>query len=105
VPTDPVASLISDVDALVAHLEWVNERWWAQRFRLARTDLANRDAHGINRILGAYGGMGSFNDLVIHPRNGHTIDPGQINLANETLNALRAGIYGKAAEVRHQQRG
>lgn len=99
-PDASVAKLIADVDALVACLDSVGERGWSQHFRRARVDLANGDSYGLERILAAYGGMGSFNDLVICPHSGHTFDSDQISAVNEKIHALGGRIRSQATELR-----
>lgn len=100
--SDPVRSLAADLDALIALLEHVDEQHWAGWFRAARAEIMNRDAHGLTRILRAYGGMGSFNDLLIHPQNGHTVRSAEVGQASEQLDALRVRIRDTAELLRKQ---
>lgn len=51
------------------------------------------DAHGLRRVRGAFGGMGSFNDLVLHPMNGHRIAPDEVSALNERLDVLRGRLH------------
>lgn len=102
--SDPVRSLTADLDALIALLERVDEQHWAGWFRAARLEITNRDAHGLTRIRRAYGGMGSFNDLLIHPQNGHTVSSAEAGQANEQLDALRTRIHDTAELLREQSR-
>ncbi|MBI6853985.1 hypothetical protein YA0002_14515 [Pseudomonas cichorii] len=57
--------LISLLDELIAVLESDGEEHWSQWMRDARSQLANSDPSGIAKLRSAYGGMGSFNDLVL----------------------------------------
>ena len=54
---------------------------------------------GIDHYKGAFGGMGSINDLVLHPINGHTIKETEINSANEKLKVYFSTIGQLAEEV------
>ncbi|WP_236790627.1 DUF4911 domain-containing protein [Amycolatopsis sp. GM8] len=101
--SDSIGGLNADLDSLLVLLDDADEQHWSRWFRAARRDLSNRDAYGLRRILQAYGGMGSFNDLVIHPRNGHTISPDEARQVNERLDTLRTQIYRVAHQLRREQ--
>ena len=60
--------LISTLDSLIEMLIGQNEMHWAKWMDDARKEIKNSDLHGIERILSAYGGMGSINDIS-HPKN------------------------------------
>ncbi|GFM86828.1 hypothetical protein PSCICO_22270 [Pseudomonas cichorii] len=57
--------LISVLDELIALLESDGEEHWSQWMRDARARLADSDLSGITKLRSAYGGMGSFNDLML----------------------------------------
>ena len=103
VASDLIGGLTADLDSLLVLLHDADEQHWSRWFRAARRHVNNRDAFGLERILQAYGGMGSFNDLVIHPQNGHTISPDEIGEVNERLETLRTRIYGAAHQLRREQ--
>jgi hypothetical protein len=46
--------------------------------------------------------MGSFNDLVLHPTNGHDLGESEIDVSNERLARLRSSIYRTAHELRRE---
>jgi hypothetical protein len=69
------------------------------------SELAAHDAHGLDRLLSAYGGMGSFNDLVITPLNGHNVSAGDVDRVNRELSRLRSEMYDDAAALRRTTRG
>ena len=50
-------------------------------------------------VLDAYGGMGSFNDLILDPVNGHALDRMQVPWANRLLAVLGERIYQLGVEV------
>jgi hypothetical protein len=57
--------LMKVLDELVALLERDGETKWRAWIQKAQSRLADSDYSGIQVLLGAYGGMGSFNDLVL----------------------------------------
>ena len=50
---------------------------------------------------GAFGGMGSLNDLVIAPVNDHAISNGEHSAVNARLDELRRELYELASYIRH----
>ncbi|MAE93534.1 MAG: hypothetical protein CL910_02630 [Deltaproteobacteria bacterium] len=69
-----VGELILVLDELIAFLERHGEAHWQDWMGRSRRLLEARDLSGVTRLLGAYGGMGSFNDLYLCPENGHAIE-------------------------------
>ncbi len=81
---------------LVRLLEHSGEgRWllWARR-HLERARVGSIDA----TVLDAYGGSGSFNDLVLDPENGHALERMQVPWANRLLTVLGERVYQLAYE-------
>ncbi|UFX46796.1 hypothetical protein HAP47_0009050 [Bradyrhizobium sp. 41S5] len=69
-PSAAVPELITILGRLVVLLredEWGSH--WADWMEISRREIAGGDFHGIERLLSAYGGMGSFNDLVLSSSN------------------------------------
>ncbi|MGF6430319.1 MULTISPECIES: DUF6966 domain-containing protein [Bradyrhizobium] len=69
-PSAVVPELILVLDRLAALLR--EDRWgsrWADWMEKSRREIVDGDFHGIERLLSAYGGMGSFNDLVSSSSN------------------------------------
>lgn len=70
--------------------------------RGARERIAANDLGGVHKVLGAYGGMGSFNDLII----GQSMTEGRLILAddvdalNTKLGGLRSAAYDLAQDVK-----
>jgi hypothetical protein len=62
---DDKAELITTLAELVRLLEDYGQAGWAHWMRAAKSQLEGFDAHGLDKIIAAHGGMGSFNDLVI----------------------------------------
>ena len=57
--------LLETLNEIIQLLESDGERHWSRWMRESRERLLNTDYSGIEHLLSAYGGMGSFNDLVI----------------------------------------
>ncbi len=51
-----------------------------------------------------FGGMGSFNDLVLHPMNGHPVETNDVAEVNASLSDPRSTVYGACVELRHTAR-
>jgi hypothetical protein len=83
-------------------LETHGEQSWSARLRLDRARLEAGDFEGITHLLSLYGGMGSFNDLVLHPWNGHSVPEGEIDAVNRELERLRGEMHTLAHEIRRE---
>ncbi len=57
--------LVAVLDDIIAILEADDETHWCSWMKRAKARLINSDYSGIEYLLSSYGGMGSFNDLVI----------------------------------------
>lgn len=88
--------LLTNVAEVRDLLIQVGEGYWAARMANVCADLSAHDAHGLTRLLNAYGGMGGFGDLVLHPFSGHEIDEGDIDRLNQLLASLRSQMYTTA---------
>ncbi len=69
--------------------------WLAKDARLVR----NGDYYGVEHLLSAFGGMGSLNDLVLHPTNGHLIPEADVGRVNKELQAMLGDISGRARKL------
>lgn len=74
------------------------EDHWARWMDEAQRDLEAHDANGLRKLLDAYGGMGSFSEVVLHPTNGDA-DSASVRHVNEQLGRLRTSIYSDAAAL------
>lgn len=90
---------------LVELLERYGEARWADWLAADLRAIRKGDACGLDHLLQAFGGMGSINDLVIHPVNGHRIDAVEIDTVNRRLDALREQIWIEGNALRHGERG
>jgi hypothetical protein len=55
--------------------------------------VENSDFSGVEYLYGAFGGMGSFNDLVIARMNGHAVADADYVPVNNRLDRLRGELY------------
>ena len=78
----------------------MGEVLWATRLQQGLSKVEAFGANGLDSILGLFGGMGSFNDLVLHPMNGNDIADHEVGAANERLGELRDQIHAPAQELR-----
>ena len=97
-----VAELRGDLVDCVDLLQHAGEEHWADWLRGTVTRLDAFDRRAFERVFGAFGGMGSFNDLVLHPMNGHDLGESEIDVTNEKLARLRSSIYRTANELRRE---
>ena len=94
--------LIGVLSELAELLDSDGERHWRSVILTVRSGLEASDHSAIERLLGTYGGMGSFNDLVL----GQTSKDGEFawkpghKEANERLNALRSRAWQLAQAIR-----
>ena len=71
----------------------------------AREEIRVRDFHGVRRLLDAYGGMGSFNDLYIGYRTsaeGTIEERPDFGQKNQQLESLRTRAYELAMELKRE---
>ena len=103
-----LAELAQEVaDLLIGY----GERGWGDWFQKDAARIRNLDLYGVEHILLAYGGMGSINDLVIHPKNGHSVGIEDVAVANEKLRTLIGKIsrlakklYGEEIDAQHAKK-
>jgi len=101
---DQLAGLKSSLDQMIALLREHGERHWLSWAESCRHELDAYDAAAFDHILGAYEGMGSFNDLLILGWNGHLVEPEREAAVNDRLGHLRTAIRTGATALRHELR-
>ncbi len=101
---DKLTALKSSLDEIIALLSEHGERHWLSWAERCQHELDVHDAAAFDHILGAYGGMGSFNDLLILSRNGHVVPPEREAAVNDRLGHLRAAIWTSATGLKHELR-
>ncbi|MCJ0884698.1 hypothetical protein MTR11_23870 [Vibrio sp. CCB-PB317] len=87
--------LIEVLDRLVQMLDEDGQEHWRDWMSHARTRtwLLESDFNGIEKVLLAYGGMGSFNDIYIS----------KLTRKNDCFSALRTRAWELATEIKHGQ--
>jgi hypothetical protein len=95
--------LIEILDQIVAILDADGEKQWRKSMASAQSQLAKGDLSGVDQVLGGFGGMGSFNDLVVGQShiNGQFCWKEGAQEANARLDDLRAEAFRVASFIRH----
>jgi hypothetical protein len=98
--TDDIQKLTKVLDELIKLLEASGEKHWANWMLEAKNNLSND--YGIEHILAAYGGMGSFNDLIIYCKteNGCLKWSLSDRMRNNKLDKLRNQAWELADHIR-----
>ena len=98
---EQVDDLCGVLRELIELLEADGETHWRSWMFESLLQLEANDLRGARHILGAYGGMGSFNDLIIGQRlDGDRFSwAANANEANEMLNQLRGRISFLAEQL------
>lgn len=78
----------------------VGADYWADWLDESLSRIQLSDLSGVDYLLRAYGGMGSFNDLMITRSNGHSVSEADGQEINMRLEVLRSALYELAADVR-----
>ncbi len=82
-------------------LRSVGEAFWADKIQaILKRCGGNIDLYLLEEILSWYGGMGSFNDLLISEYNDHLIKGKDEERLNDELNHLRNQIYKEAERLK-----
>jgi hypothetical protein len=96
-------NLIKVINEMISITEWDNSDWASWLIK-CKKELENSDYHGIERLLGGYGGMGSFNDLVVgqsHDEDGNFVWRKGYKRKNNQLSGLRSKAYEIAQYIKH----
>jgi len=94
--------LLAVLDELIQLLESEGEGHWSGWMRQSRRRLLDSDYSGIKHLLSAYGGMGSFSDLIISQsyENGQFQWKEEHVEKNKRLNELRGKAWELADRIR-----
>jgi len=92
--------LLAVLDEIVSLLEAHEEAHWAGLIRESRDKVAQGGMKGIKSLFSRYGGMGSFNDLIIAQH----LSGEAMAAPNDRLYALRSQAYDLAVEARESFR-
>jgi hypothetical protein len=93
---DQQEALLVALDQALGLLRQHGATFWADWLAADRAGIARGERPALEHLLGAFGGMGSFNDLVISPLNGHAIDAADVAEVNDELWAARERIWTAA---------
>ena len=84
--------LVEVLGRLVQMLEEDDQENWSGWMSQARKWILESDYSGIEKVLGAYGGMGSFNDAYLS----------KVTRQNENFSKLRTRAWELATEIKHE---
>lgn len=99
---DDVDKLLESLTEAIALLRKVKESGWADWLEKNHARIVRRDFSGVEGLLGGFGGMGSFNDLVLHPLNGHELGEQEITPINAHLRKLSNALYLRAVAIKRE---
>jgi hypothetical protein len=94
--------LLEALDRAVALLRDCSVDFWADWLESDRRKIAEGDRYALEHLLMAFGGMGSFNDLVIHPLSGHVVDDVDVDRVNRELTTHRSEIWSAAKAMKRE---
>jgi hypothetical protein len=97
-----VQNLELQLEALTALLKRYGVNHWAKWLAGDLVRIKSGDAGGIDHLLSAYGGMGSFNDVYICPENGHVIVADEIKSVNDNFAELKSEVYALAFAIKRE---
>ena len=97
--------LIAVLNNLISLLESGDENHWSNWLYKSKSRIEGSDFSGIELLLSAYGGMGSFNDLVICQQinNGKVEFTKDYTEKNEELRKLRSKAWDLAESIKRDQ--
>lgn len=96
--------LIAVIRQIITLLEEDNQSHWLKWMQECLIQIESSEFGGITGLLGAYGGMGSFNDLVICQReqNGKSYWRDGYKEKNVCLAQLRVEAYELASDIKRE---
>jgi len=97
--TQELIQVLNDIEAVLQK----DESKWQESISRANNRIKNSDYSGIELLLSYYGGMGSFNDLIIgqHSVNGKFEWKDNSKENNKKLETLRSKAYDLAFYIKH----
>lgn len=81
----------------------VGEQHWGNWLAKDAALIRRSDFRGVEHVLSAFGGMGSINDLIIHPINGHAVSEAETSIVNEKLEILLSSVAAKSKKLYDEQ--
>jgi Domain of unknown function (DUF6966) len=101
-PVDEADKLVVHLCDLTRLLEAHGEEQWALWLAERRDRIAHGEGHALRQLRDSFGGMGSVNDLLINPINGHHVNPADVADVNQRLCDLRATVWTSLQTVLRQ---
>jgi hypothetical protein len=98
VDTTDINRLMQVLEAIEGLLRTHGENFWAEWIDSADMRLRNSDAYGLDELVSFYDGIGSLNDLIICPENGHVIRRED----EEQVNAHLKDLLEEASSLAHK---
>jgi len=87
--SDLTTQLLSALNETISLLRQSRETHWASWLERDRDRITDGDFYGVEHLLQAFGGMGSFSDCLLH-------DPSK----SAQLHSLRSKLYESASALR-----
>lgn len=98
-----VDSLAKAVQECADFLQSFNEKHWSSWLTRNAKLIRKLDFSGVEHLLSVFGGMGSINDLVIAPINGHQVEDSRVSEVNEQLRKMLTLIYSSAKKLYYEE--
>lgn len=95
-----LARLLEALDETVSLLLRHGSYHWAASLDVSRWLISNGDRSGLDHLLSGFGGMGSLNDLVLHPLNGSASENRSAEVDDDILDGLRHRLFTEATALR-----
>ena len=92
--------MLHDLDELIQLLRKHGETHWADALAKDKLGLEAHETRPVGRLLSAFGVMGNFSELFLHPSNGHTIKEEEVDAVDERLGDLSTQIWSHAKYLR-----
>lgn len=95
-----ILQLAETLDRIGASLESRGEGHWARWLCSDAARLRRNDLSGITHFLGAFGGMGSINDLYICVKKKHNIAESEVGAFNRELSHEISDAFSRATALK-----
>lgn len=96
------AALLSSADDAAALLRRHGADHWARWVEADVDRIRHGNPVGVDHLLTAFGGMGSLNDVNIHPANGHDVAEADVDQVNRRLASLLQQVSHHARAVKRE---
>ncbi|HEY0994660.1 MAG TPA: hypothetical protein VGD77_01595 [Gemmatimonadaceae bacterium] len=103
VPHPEVEELAACIESAAFLLRSCNENHWGSWLAKDAALIRASDFGGVEHFLNAFGGMGSINDLIISPINGHQVGSNEVDRANSELRSMLSKAYNLAGKLQKEE--